>query len=224
MKVRVAHCALETARIDGPLEETFEVVRETRGRAGALGSRRGPLLRARVECHGGEYVPGAACASCSHFLDAVASPDGNSVAVRCMFLEADPVEAVMTRADQLVVVDERAAVEVARQRARASGANHVVVTSEGEVAGVVSADRLARSSVRAAVGERVTLPVRVVGKTASLAVVARILGDRGLDYLLVVDGDELRGMVTRADLGRANVPRGGDSRPRSGRARVSSIG
>jgi CBS domain-containing protein len=130
-----------------------------------------------------------------------------------MFLDADPVEAIMTRADQLVVIDERARVEVARHRARASGAHHVLVTSEGEAVGVVSADRLARSSADAAVGERVMLPVRVVGKTASLAAVARILGDRGLDYLLVVDGEEVRGIVTRADLRRANIPCDGQSRP-----------
>jgi CBS domain-containing protein len=206
VKLELASCVLSWS--ERPLER-FEAVRATEGRVrGGRTCAAGALERASVECHRGEYVSGADCRSCSHFVDASPAGDRKSIAVHCLFLGTDPVDSIMTRTEELVVVDARQTVGIARERARAREAGHLLVSSRGKVIGALSADALELSPPEATVASRLAPPARVIPRTASLAGVAQLLRDTGVDPLVVVDGDDVWGVVGQADLRRANIPCG----------------
>ena len=168
MKVRLEHCVLFRA----DPAPSFVAVR-------AL-----DVTGATVECKG-ERRRLSECRSCPHFLDA---PD---CALRCVFLDNDTVESVMTPSSRLVT----ASVDEARRGVRRQAPRQLLVTDGDDVVALVKADGRARHRLE---------PVPIVPRTAALGVVAAMLAAH--PALVVVDRDAVVGIVTRGDLQRAGVP------------------
>jgi CBS domain-containing protein len=160
-----------------------------------------------VECHPGELVAGATCARCGHLLNAVPSPDGRSVRVRCVFLESDPVTTVMTRAGDVVSADADDPLSVAAARMLHRQVDHILVTREGAAIGLLSADAVTVPAGEddGRVADRM-VPLRVVPRTMTLGALTRGLTAGEVTCAAVVEGDDLLGLVTRADLVRSGVP------------------
>jgi CBS domain-containing protein len=208
MKVQVASCILVSPSPGGETPR-FEAIRESVA-AVRPGARRGHdvLRHATVECHPHELVDGARCARCGHLLNAVPSRDGRSVTVRCVFFESDPVTTLMTRAVDVVSCDASETLAVAAARMLDRDVEQLVVRSgEAGVAGVLTAravePRPREGDERA--GDRM-VPLPVVPRSMTLGGLATALRAEELDFVAVIDGDELVGVITRGDLRRAGIP------------------
>jgi CBS domain len=138
-----------------------------------------------VECRGERHRV-RMCHGCPHFLD-VASRG----ALRCFFLDTDTVESLMTPAARIVTVDIR---EV-RTSPRRRTPRQLLVTEGDSAVALVATNGRARSRLR---------PIPIVPRTTSLAAAAAILREQRA--LVVVDRDEVVGIVTGGDLSRAGVP------------------
>jgi CBS domain-containing protein len=191
-----------------PSRGTFEAVRE---RVSPVGPRpyhgHEALRHAMVECRPHELIEGTTCSRCNHLLSAAPAPDGRSVHVRCVFFESDPVTTLMTRAVDLVSADETESVAVAAARMLDRDVEQVVVTSGGAAIGMLLARDVetAPRSGEEHIADRV-VPLPVIPRSMTLALVAAAFRDNDLDCAAVLDGDELVGIITRGDLRRAGVP------------------
>jgi CBS domain-containing protein len=203
MKVRVAHCELQTATSD----ERFEALRVVRATVESPQPGGGVLDHAAVPCREGELKPGVLCARCPHLLTAFPDGDGgHSVTVRCMFLESDPVARVMTPAERVVAVDAAEPLSVAAARASDHGVSKLLVLEDGEVVGVVDAAEAAQKPRAAQVARHTRWPIPVIPRTMPLGQVAQVLRESGHDFLVVLDGEEVAGTVTRGGLRDLAVP------------------
>jgi CBS domain-containing protein len=207
MRVRVESCVLVTAP-QGRKAEIFEAVRERVARVGPRPHHGHAALRhAAVPCRPHELVTGTKCTRCGHLLNAVPAPDGESVKIRCVFFESDPVTLLMACAEDLAVAEATESLAVAAARMLDRDVEQLVVASgEGEAVGLVTAQGV--EGVPAddeRVGDRV-VPLPVVPRTMTLGALAAALRQRDLECVGVVDDDELVGLVTRGDLRRAGVP------------------
>jgi CBS domain containing-hemolysin-like protein len=93
----------------------------------------------------------------------------------------------------------------AAERAARSGATRLVVTAGGEVVGLVDARSLRRGWA-ADVARLARWPIPVVPRTMPLAAVAQVFRDTGLDFLVVIDREEMAGTISRPDLVELGVP------------------
>ena len=206
MKIDLDRCALLAAPPGGP-DEHFEAVRE---RTAPVLGRRGQHVRADalrhalVECRDHELVEGRRCERCEHLLNAVPSADGTTVLVRCIFFESDPVTSLMTRVQDLAMVTGDSSASVAEALMVDQGATRLVVVEGGRVIGLVLPSDLAGSS--GPVARHVPPFMAVVPRTMTLVAAAHALGAADVDAALVLDGDEVVGMLTRDDLLRSGVP------------------
>jgi CBS domain-containing protein len=151
-------------------------------------------------------MPGGRCAVCPHFLDATPAGDGCSVTVRCLFLESDPVEVVMTRASDLERVDAADTVGTTLHRLIRDRIHQLLVVDDDTVVGLVDAGALWGRPRGHRLRAAVDAPLPVMPRTLSLGAAARALVERGRRCALVVDRERVVGLVTRADLARAGVP------------------
>jgi hypothetical protein len=134
-----------------------------------------PATNGLVECHQ-ELHPVETCRHCRHLLTV------HPTRVRCLFLEMDAVAEIMVPLRRVPIISEgpwRSCAPVA-----------VVVDRAGEAVAVVTRGRACDA----------TKPAPVVPRTAALGRVAEVMGRRGLDAVLVADGAEAVGVVTRAEL------------------------
>jgi CBS domain containing-hemolysin-like protein len=190
-----------------PGEEVFEIVREVVSPVPVGGRVRGhgAVRRVDVECHRGELKDGEVCAVCEHLLNAVPSADGKSLRVRCMFLESDDITTQMTLARDLATIEDTATLAKAAVELQERRVKQLLVTSGGYVVGAVSVADLRAGKERDRVASR-TRPLTVVPRTLTIGAAARAMRAHQHDYLAVIDGTELLGLVTRGDLRRAGVP------------------
>ena len=171
-------------------------------------SARSPAPPYAVECLDGDFKPVHVCAACTHFLRAVSSPDGRAVTVKCLFLDSDPVEHIMTPARKLVAIEEKASLDTGAAVARFGAVKQLLVFSGDELVGLADSDEIMRvaeirpSEPVAAVTRR---QIPLVARKASLGAVDAILRRPGSRCLVVTDGERVVGLVTRGDLRRAGV-------------------
>ena len=130
-----------------------------------------------VECPDGHLKPVDACAACAHFLRAVPSPDGRGVTIKCVFLDSDPVDHVMTPARKLIAIAETASLETGAAVARRVGVKQLLVSAGDEIVGLADRDEIIRAAQSrpfesmSAVTRR---QIPLVARTASLGGVAAI--------------------------------------------------
>jgi hypothetical protein len=134
-----------------------------------------PVANGLVECHQ-ELHPIETCRHCRHLIAA------HATTVRCLFLEMDPIAEVMVPVRHVPVVPEGPR--------RSSAPVAVVVDGAGEAVAVVTRGGACQART----------PAPVVPRTAALGRVAEVMSRRGLDAVLVADGAEVVGVVTRAEL------------------------
>ena len=207
MKIQVESCVLVSAS-PAARPPTFEAVRERTAPVGPQRHRGHEALRhAVVECRPHELVNGERCTRCGHLLNDIPARDGQSVTVRCVFFESDPVTTLMTRAVDVVSCEPHESLAVAAARMLDRDVEQLVVGSAGMAVGVLSAravEPAPRDDDDRAVDRMAPLPV--VPRSMTLGTLAAALRAQDLDFVGVVDDEELVGVVTRGDLRRAGVP------------------
>lgn len=140
-----------------------------------------------------------ACAGCRHFVDSVRAGD-SLVAIRCLYLEGDTVAEAMTEVGSLRVLDESEPV------GSAIGPDPIVVSVRGEAAGVLTQRVLAGKRTWTKLGSLLGKTTPIVARSTLLGTVAAAMAAHRLPAILVTDGDELVGVVTRDELSRLAVP------------------
>ena len=184
MKVRVSHCELERTAPEERIGSFTTVL---------------------------ERCPQPQCTTCRHFVAFIPARDGSPARVRCVFLDTDSVESVMTPDASLVTIDGEAPLDAAATIAKLARVGQIPVTDGDEIVGLARTYELVRDAAahpRARVATRAQRPIPVVPSTASLGEVASVLRRFELSCVLVVDGDEATGIVTRNDLRTIGVPMG----------------
>lgn len=187
----------------------FECVREVGAVVGG-GARRGPALlgAARLSCQkGGTPRTAIDCLGCSRFVNYVPRPEERRVVIRCLWSTADVVNEVMTVAGFLHAVTSMTKVRQAEALARHAGVRHLIVVDDGALAGVICrCDLMPDALPGEVVADHMSYPVWVVSPATTLLDAALIMRELQVGSLLVADGDELRGVVTRGDLRRIGLP------------------
>lgn len=190
--------------------QSFETLREVTATVGKRlrvpSTSRQVMRAATLHCQKGGHVrTGAECLDCQRIVSIKPSPGRTQVTVRCLWTEMDMVEAVMTRSSTLVTVRD----SVCRGRADQLAAEHrihhlVVVGDSGGVVGTVCRCRLAEPGSPAgqyAVADFMHQDIWTITAATSLGEAAEAMDRLGVDILMVADGSELLGIVTKRDLG-----------------------
>lgn len=190
--------------------QSFETLREVTATVGkplrVPSSSRQVMRAAILHCqNGGHERTGAECLDCQRIVSIKPSPGRTQVTVRCLWTEADVVESVMTRSSTLVTIKD----SVCRGRADSLAAEHhihhlVVVGDSGGVVGTICRCRLAEPGSPAgqyAVADFMDREVWTISRATSLGEAAEVMERLGVDILMVADGTELLGIVTKRDLG-----------------------
>lgn len=160
------------------------------------------LASARLRCRRGDPPhTGTACLGCPHLVNFLRTPEG--LLVRCLYSDDDPVHAIMTLASAAVTVAWTTPPAAAARYAMAQRVHELLVLDGDRVVGVVCASELAGAPSLTAVMD--TAPPCVAPST-TLGEVVGLLQDTDARLVLVIDGDELVGLVTQGDLERAGVP------------------
>jgi CBS domain-containing protein len=194
MQLRISRCDVERL---GPTErhDRFTAV-----------STRPPALRGNpVECLDGDFKPVHVCAACAHFLRAVPSHDGRAITIECVLLDSDPVENIMTPVRMLVAIEEDASLDSGAAVARLAGVKQLLV-SDDEIVGLADSDEIIRAAESRPFEPVAAVTIRripLIARTTPLGVVAAILLRTGSRCLVVADGEQVAGLVTRGDLRRA---------------------
>jgi CBS domain-containing protein len=186
----------------GPLER-LELLRERT----AVASRDSPVdARTRtlfagssLRCQrGGRNVSGEECLACRRIVSVRPSPDRRVLTVRCLWIEADPVDDVMTLADHAVKVRATDPVAAAGDRLVQDDVHHALVVDGDDVIGWVCRRDLHGDG---RVGDRMHAPVWTVPPATTLGQAITAMGALSVDLLAVTDGAALRGVIAAADLG-----------------------
>ena len=186
----------------------FEVVREKNAPVcGAAGRDPAKLLRASLlTCQKGGYLQSAyQCLDCDRFVNFVPSRDRSFVTVRCAARSSDPVKSVMSLANSVLTIEPFASVSVADEFARTRGVRHLMVESNGSFIGLVCRCDFVGAGREDTVARHMTRRVLVVEPETSMGAAAALMAEYGVGCLPVLQGDKLRGVVTRGDLRRAGV-------------------
>lgn len=150
-------------------------------------------------------VSGAFCLSCPRLVNFV--PRGSDMAIRCLWTDEDPVDALMTPEPALVSVSHDTDVREAARVVRKRGVGHLLVVDAGLLVGVVSYEDLLRHVERDdPVSECIRSCPWVVEGSANLARAASLMARRNVNCLPVIGPDKrVRGVVTRGDLRRVGI-------------------
>lgn len=138
---------------------------------------------------------GMECASCEHYLSLTPDRDLRGATVRCLFVDDDPVSALMTPVERLVTVDAAAPMPEAAAIARASAVRQVLAMRGEDVVALWEPERHLRIA-----------PIATVPAEMRLSALARLFRTTGLAVVLVMAADQVAGLITAGDLLRARVP------------------
>lgn len=105
----------------------------------------------------------------------------------------------------LVTVEPDASVADAVQRVVDAGISHLLVTTRGDLVGLVCVCDLDRAHVGATVEECMARDPITVDVATSAALAGRVMLERGISCLPVMAGGALRGVITVGDLRRAGI-------------------
>ena len=111
----------------------------------------------------------------------------------------------------VVTISPETTVAAARERIRAEGIHHLVVTERKKIVGVLSDRDLAASAESARVAEVMTKNALTIAPDETLRKAAGMLDGRNIGCLPVVKDGKLDGIVTTSDLLRALAK--GDTHP-----------
>lgn len=160
------------------------------------------LLSARLRCRRGDPPhDGVACLVCPHLVNFVRTDD--TLLVRCLYCDDDPVHEIMTLASAAVTVTLTTTPERAAWEAEAQRVHDLLVLDGDRLVGVVDCIDLRNAASVAAIMD--TAPP-CVSPSATLGEIVALVQETGARLVLVIDGGDLIGLVTRGDLARAGVP------------------
>lgn len=115
-----------------------------------------------------------------------------------------PIAEVMT--STVICLEAFSQVESALTLAAEKGAHHFPVLSGGKVVGFVCTCDLEDAPLTAPVGSVMRRPVVSMGRLDTAGDAARLMAEHGVGSAVVMDGEDVCGIVTRLDLDRV----GGD--------------
>jgi CBS domain-containing protein len=182
----------------------FEAVREQHAATGAAPRRGRDLVRAlEYECRHGERRSASECTECAQYLNLAPDRDLRGGTLRCIFFDDDPVHVLMTPVVNLVTVNADASMTEAAAIAETNGLKQLPVVRGDELVGIVRVDE---GNPLDPIARAMRTPVRAVPALTPLAAVARLFRTEDVGSLVVMDADDVAGLVTRGDLRRAGVP------------------
>jgi len=118
------------------------------------------------------------------------------------------IEQVMQQ-DVRTIAPERSIVDAARHM-RSFGIGCLVVVDDGKVKGIITDRDVVIRAVthghdvnRSTVGQNMTSPVITIPRDTDLLDAARLMAEKGVRRLPVVDGERLVGLVSYSDIARA---------------------
>jgi acetoin utilization protein AcuB len=197
------------ARISVEAETPFQNIRQIVAKGGsgytAKSSAREKLCGSYLQCQKGMKNQSAVhCLQCPRLVNF--RPQANSVLVRCLWTDDDPVEDLMTLESELVTVSPSTRVSEADNTARENAIRHLLVVEAGKLVGVLCrCDLIEEAAHDETVAERANHCPWTIGPDATLGQAARLMRDRQVGMLPVIARRELLGVVTRGDLRRAGV-------------------
>lgn len=107
--------------------------------------------------------------------------------------------------ENLVTVPPELSVADAVQRVEDAGISHLLVTSHGNLVGLVCVCDLDQSRTGATVEECMARELTTVDVATSAALAGRLMLEQGIGCLPVLAGGRLRGVITIGDLRRAGI-------------------
>lgn len=144
------------------------------------------------------------CLQCPRFVNFV--PQAQSVRVRCLWTDSDPVEDLMTLESELITVNPTTTIEEADRRARANAVRHLLVVEQGRLTGVLCRCDLVEPPLgNETVADRANHCPWTIGPDTTLGQAALLMRERKVGMLPVIARRELLGVITRGDLRRAGV-------------------
>jgi hypothetical protein len=202
MKILVTGRTL--ARGAGP-SARFETARQcqaqvTTGQAD-LRDARALLAATEVPClETGGITSGARCLSCTRLVSFFPGPDRRSITVRCLWTDDDRVTTVMVPAARLAALPRDASAADASRVAADYQQDQVLVLDRGVLLGVVRRSILEWADPERRVDQLCRRQSWILGADASLGDAVGVFAVDGAEYILVVDGGALVGMISREQL------------------------
>lgn len=208
MSIQVGTHARIGAKPGAPFEYIREVVAVGDANYTVHSTVREKLCSSHLQCQKGTTLRSAArCLNCPRLVNFV--PKSDAVIVRCLWTDADHVESLMTMESELVTISPTASLAEARQRASQKDVHHLLVVEEGLLIGLIHRDEMADEEFGVnTISARVNLCPWTIGPETTLAQAARLMHDRNITILPVVENRAVLGVVTRGDLRRAGVTEG----------------
>jgi hypothetical protein len=160
---------------------------------------------ARFHCQTGERT-GNDCLACEHYRGWRDGPGLAHVTVTCFWSSDAPVWQRMTRASLLVTVPPELTVAMAARRALEADVHHLVVTSNGELVGVVCRCDLGGHRADDTVADCLPPRVLVISSSATLGEAAGAMEEHGVGCLPVIEDGRLVGLISHGDLSRVGGP------------------
>lgn len=160
----------------------------------------------RVTCQaGGVAHSGAYCRQCTRFVNWVPSADRAEVTIRCLWSESDLVGDLMACTSVLVTVPPDVPAAKALAEATRLQTSYLLVERDGRFEGVVYRDDLVDLEDGALVRDRMIRPAWSASPTTTLGDTARLMREHGTDFMPIIAGNTLLGLITRADLANAGL-------------------
>jgi CBS domain-containing protein len=188
---------------------SFEAVNihTIRSRSREPQSLRELLAASRIRCQrGGDESSAAECLRCPRIVSVRPTANLRSAAIQCLWTDRDCVEDLMTLASALTFVSPDLDIESADELARTSGNRHLLVADGNRVLGIVCrCDLVADAGRGRRVADRMSSPIWSIEPWTDLGAAAQIMKERRVGCLLVVEGGEVAGVITRGDLRRAGL-------------------
>jgi CBS domain-containing protein len=186
----------EHGRFEAVVEQHLDVSRPLRGPA--------LLAEAEPRCQL-EPASGSDCRLCANFLNARPDRDHRGVTLRCLFVDDDPVCAVMTPVRRLSMVPPSVNATRAREQFMREGVDRLLVVDGDDLRGVLRRSELRRGRLDTRrIGD---VALDCASPMAPIAAVVEVLR-RDPRGCVIVDGEQVAGLVTPRVLRAAGIAMG----------------
>ena len=191
-----------------PFESLREVTAEVTGPVPTSASGRQLMHASELHCQrGGAPHTGVECLACERIVSILPSQTRRTIRVRCLWTEADRVDALMTVPTAFVTVAPSESIGRADLIAARERVHHLLVVERDEVLGIACrcdlGDPGSAAGIAGTVGSRMKPTLWTVPRDTTIGQAAELMDRLGVSLLGIADGAELVGLVTQHDLGLA---------------------
>lgn len=192
----------------GSAAEDREGVRETLGTVvgepllhSGMNAARALLHATRITCRKtGATGSASRCIDCERFVNYRPSRDHQYVTIRCRWDGSDPVALLMRPIGAVVTAPPDCSVGEAVSLASDYNLRHLLVVDNELVCGIVDLKYIDQSNGERSITGVMSRRMWITFADATLADVARLFEESGVEVLPVVEDNRLVGLITRDDL------------------------